>query len=410
MKKILWIIVVLVMVASLAACAPKDQADELPATADQADDAAEDTADQEGEATEDPASEEGEATASLIPSDLPAMRIGFATYSTADKQTIQFINALEYIADDFNVEIVIIDSQDGGADPIAPLENALEKGLDGVIAITSETVAMADACKRAGDVPILGVVSQPSTEEGVQQLAEYENYLGTTAFNDYKMAAEGVEALYAAGVRNLAVIGIPLGMTEMHDQRLFGARDVAAKYDDMNIVAEDFDVTNPANAIAVMAAAYPEMDGIYATYGTEAMYQAMRTEGLMGQVKFATTVANDSTPEFFESGDIVSCDGGHYSTIMTAFAILYNYLYDGTVIIPDPLVPAEVCAWVSITNIEEYETYIKYFEGDIPCYTSEELAAFIDGFNPKEVTIQNYLDEAEAFSIELVAERHEDLL
>ena len=61
----------------------------------------------------------------------------------------------------------------------------------------------------------------------------------------------------------------------------------AAKFKDLggNIIAEDYSMMGFADSISSFAAAYPEMDGIFSVILNESVFQAVTTEGLVGQVK-----------------------------------------------------------------------------------------------------------------------------
>jgi hypothetical protein len=134
----------------------------------------------------------------------------------------------------------------------------------------------------------------------------------------------------------------------------------------------------------------------------------MLTNGLVGKVKLATVDVSENTKMFVDNGTIVYIAGGQYNTIMTAFAALYNYMYDGTRIIPDPG-KAVYAPYLEIKTSSDYETYAKLVEGPTPVYKPEEIAAMIKGFNPS-FTPDDFVKVNQSYSLEDLAKRHADLL
>ena len=168
------------------------------------------------------------------------------------------------------------------------------------------------------------------------------------------------------------------------------------------IVAEDYSLMGFADSISSFAAAHPEMDGIFSVILNESVFQAITTEGLVGQVKLAGFDMSDSCDQFFESGDLVFACTGQQATIVTAFAPLYNYMYDGTYLVPDRSQMVSR-AFVEIHNAQECQDYNDYVRFST-CYSPEEIGYMIVGFNP-EYTFEEYQAMHMAFSIEDVKSR-----
>lgn len=346
------------------------------------------------------------AETGILPENLPRFRIGVLYYSFTDKLGSQMKAAMDYLAEDFNVEFVFMESATGADGYLTAIENTLQTGLDGILAVYANAAAL-EACKKAGNVPYVCIQAEPSGEDLAKELASYECYLGSVCENDYHVGCRTVEGLYAQGCKKIALCGLTPGLSATHDNRARGVKDTVAKYDDLELIAEDFSMAEFANAISTFAAAFPEMDGLITTMGSESVYQAMRTEGLTGNIKYATIDISESTGDYFESGDLSWIAGGQYGTTMVGFAILYNYLCDGTRIIEDTS-KTFYRPFIEVTSFDEYETYLKYVDGDVPVYTVEEVAKMIKGFNP-EVSFDTYLKAAEEYSLQDIINRHEGL-
>jgi hypothetical protein len=341
-----------------------------------------------------------------LPADLPSYRIGVMYFTFTDKLGSQMKNALDYLAEAFNIEFVYIEATYSSEAGQAALETALQTGLDGVIAVSSG-VAFVEACKTAGDVPCVSIQIEPNDDQVAQDMAAYDCYLGAVCENDYQVGVNAAEALYASGVRNLGICGLTPGLARSHDDRIRGVKSVIDKYDDLTLSAEDYTMAEYAKSISSFAAAYPEMDGLFASQGVETIYQTMNTEGLIGSVKLATVDISESTGDYFDNGTLISIAGGQYGTTMVGFALLYNYLCDGTRIIPDTSVTLRR-PFIEVTSSEEFQDYLTYVDGDVPVYTVDEVAAMIHGFNP-EAGFETYTQAAADYSLADIVARHGDL-
>jgi hypothetical protein len=339
--------------------------------------------------------------------DMQRYRIGVVYGQFTDKLGMQMKNAMDYLAEAFNIEFVYLESGMGGSEgQLTVIESALQGGLNGILTVGC-TPAMLDAAKKAGNVPIVMIQSEPTTPEVAAEMARFDNYLGAVCENDYHVGARAAEALYAAGARNFCVVGITKGLSKTHDQRAQAAIDTIKSHDDAKLLADEYNMGLMADAIASFAASYPEMDGVFATYGTEAAYQAFRVSGLSGLVKYATIDVSESTGEYLASGELAWIAGGQYGTTMVGFAVLYNYLADGSRIIPDTSVTM-YRPFLEIAGLEDYETYVKYVDGRIPVYSIGEVGNMIHAFNP-EVDFDYFKRLGDVYSIDDIARRHSEL-
>lgn len=397
MKRIITLMLALVLVLSMAACGSG------------AEKASENTSAPVAE-TKSPVAEtensvqEPVVPDSILPADLPNYKIVLSYAQFTDTLGGQMKTAMEYLAKDFNIEFVFVES---GADSLAAIESALQSDIDGIVMVNA-TTAILDASKKAGNVPVVMIQSEPTTEDVAKEMAAYDNYLGAICENDYQVGYRALEALYEAGSRNFCIGGLTKGISKTHDQRAQAALDFISTKSDAKLLADDYSLGLWADATTAFSASFPEMDGLFCTGGVEGVYQVMRTEGLSGRVKYATIDIQESTGEYFESGDLAWIAGGQYGTTMVGLAVLYNYLADGTRIIPDTTATL-YRPFLEVSNTEEFEIYKTYVDGDIPVYTVEEVAQMIHKFNP-DVDFEYYTKMAEVYSIEDIKSRHAGLI
>lgn len=387
MKKVVTILLALSIVFSIVACSGNQPA-----------------AESETPSTETGAAAES-ATESILPTDLPKYKIALVYSTFTDKLGGQMKSAMEYLAKDFNIDFVFLETG-YTADTVTVIESTLQNGIDGIIMVGASP-AVLDAAQKAGNVPVVMIQSEPTTPEIAQEMATYDNYLGAICENDYEVGYNALEALYNAGARNFGIAGLTKGISKTHDDRAQAAIDFINSKSDAKLLADDYSMGLWSDALTSFAASFPEMDGFFATGGSEGVYQVMRTEGLSGKVKYATIDIQESTGEYFQSGDLAWIAGGQYGTTMVGFAVLYNYLADGTRIIPDTSVTL-YRPFLELNSYEDYEVYLKYVDGDVPVYTVEEVAQMVHKFNP-DANFEYFQNLAETYSMEDIETRHANL-
>ena len=415
MKKVLCVFLsLLLLLGCLAGCAssgktPNDNAksdnvqnnneQSAPAESDSSD------ADKAPEASSDDAPEAPESAGVQIPADLPHYKIGVSYTSFTTAIGALYKASLESLSEAYNVEFVFLESSGASSEQAQmALDTAMQSGLDGLISVSASASIM-ESARTAGDIPVVAFQFVPRNDDVQAELLSYSNYLGSVASDDYACGMAAADALYEAGSRNIAVCAMTPGLSKSQDQRVAGFLDGIAQHDDMKVIADDYSRGDYATAISAFAAAYPEMDGIFATFANESVYQTIFSEGLADKVKLATADISDSVPDFLDNGTLVYVNSGNL--IMEAFAVLYNDLYDGTKLIPDSSVV--YFPFIDIHSSEEYETYMKYVEGNLPVYTPEELAELIHGFNP-EMTSEKLLELANSYSLNSIVERHKGMV
>ena len=385
MKKLISLIMVLVTCVSFVACkAPAPAANDVaPEAAASAPVAA--------------------ATASNlnIPSDLPRFKILVREMNFTNTLYAGWKTALESVQDQFNVEFVFVETGGSTDTSKQALESALQTGINGSLdlGLTEQDLQIMLPAKCSS----MMYSSEPTDATTATTMAGYTNYIGSVDEDNYGSGLKAAEALYQAGCKNIAVAGVTKGLAKLMDERLRGFLDGVATHPDMKIIAEDYSMVEFAKAISTFAAAYPEMDGVYVSLINESVFQAFTTEGLVGRVKLAGWDVSESTKDYIENGTLVYTGAGQEGSILVAFAVLYNYLYDGTYIIPDRAVTVPR-AYIDILTAQDYDNYMTYIVNS-PAYTPDEVAGMIKAFNPS-FTYEQFVELNKNYSLDDIMQRH----
>ncbi len=332
-----------------------------------------------------------------LPGDLPHKKIAaIGIYSGMELYT-QWKKNMETLLEPFNVEIQFIETGTG-ADLESVVESICVAGVDGIIAQNYSETGIQVAQKYG--VPWVTYCTTV-TPETLKILAGYDNFLGVVAEDDIAGAQHCAQSMFDAGCRKVALVGLSRGLSDMMDYR---ADSFIETFKSLGgeIIAEDYSLMEFNNAIATIAASHPEMDGMFFTMSNDGIFQALTTEGLVGNIKVGCFDFSDSAEDFFDNGMLVFAAGGQSGTMNCAFPVLYSYMLDGTYLIPDRTIPV-YRNFIEIHNSEEFANYNDYVRYS-PCYTPDELGSMVPGLNPG-FTFEDYKQVNADYSIEDVMNR-----
>lgn len=336
-----------------------------------------------------------ESVAFQFPENLPEFKIGCIGVYTGSELYIQWKNNLQSLEDKFNVSFQFVDQ---GGDTAADVENMCTAGVNGILMQgCSESILQ---ITEKYNVP-LAVYCTTFSDEEMEAFSKYKTFLGVISEDDNVGARDAAQAMYDAGCRNVAVAGLTRGISQSQDDR---ADSFIARFKEIggNIIAEDYTYALFADSISSFAAAYPEMDGVFSVFLLEGVFQAFSTEGLVGNTKLASFDLTENCIDFLDNGTMVFTACGQQGTIMTAFAILYNYLYDETYLVPDRS-EMVVRSFINIYNAEDADAYNKYIRYST-IYSPEEIGNMIIGFNP-EFSFDAFKELNQTYSIAEVKAR-----
>ncbi len=344
-------------------------------------------------------------TESTTLEDAPSFKFGFIHTSFSDQLGIMYQKYAQYAADQLGCEIIFTEATDTDS-RMAAVQNMIEMGCQGIIN-TTISESMLQLCEDAG-VYYIQVGNTISDPELAAFAADSEFFLGSCLVDNYQVGRNMVDALYEQGCRKLAFMEFTPGTVTTMDDRADGMHDAAEAYSDLEIVTE---YTGAANTFGdgaeqILASYGAEIDGIVAVMANASIAASIYSYGLSDQIKYAGVDIQEGTDELLEAGTMAYVAGGAFPNAEIAVAMLYNYLTDYKIWTDDEDITRPL---IELQSVEDYDNYMKYFEGDLPCYTGDELKTIVGLYNP-DVTMEDVRALAADSSIESCVERHAGLI
>lgn len=335
--------------------------------------------------------------------ELPKFKIGFSYWSNVDVLGKQFYDNLKAVVEGVGSEFMYLDwptvDPDGAQEAT---QNLIEAGCDGIITVAL-TPAMIEMCDQNGVklMTFAGGLDAPSI---VELIKASENYVGNFLSKDYEAGQTIAESLKNAGCTKIAYVSGPAGQGKQHEDRVRGIEDYIAENTDIELVT-NYRGADAVDGIRQILTAYPEIDGVAFTGNDGSGIGAIYADGLQDRVKVAYVDTQQGDDKYIEDGTLVWIGDGQAPLINLAFAMLYNSLTGNPMLTGDERLEPVTGSYVHITNIEEYNDFVKYYLGDEPVYNADDIKQLLVAHNP-EATIDDIKQLADTNSIESVKERH----
>lgn len=333
------------------------------------------------------------------------IKMGFIHNSFSDQLGVMYQKYAQYAADELGCEIVFAEAADNDS-KISAQQNMIELGCDAIINTTCSE-SLLQMCEDAG-VYYVQLGNTIADSDLAEYAAECEYFIGNILVDNYDVGANMVNALYEQGCRKLAFIEFTPGQATTMDDRARGMQEAAEAYDDLEIVTT---YTGQSASFAdgteqILASYGGKIDGVVSVMANAAIPAAIFAYGMSDQIKYAGVDIQEGTDELLASGTMAYVAGGAFPNAEIAVAMAYNYLTGYKIWADNEDITRPL---LELKSVEDYENYMKYFEGEIPCYSGEELKTIVGEFNP-DVTIDDVRMFALDSDINSVAERHKDLL
>ena len=341
------------------------------------------------------------------------VRIGVSIWGYTDALGTKVYNFLNYAADALDCEVEFVATGFDTEETVASIENLCARGCDGIIVCNSSDGVMPKLIKICEDNEVyLAQFFRKINDPEVMKIAEGSKYyIGTTHEDEISTGYNLGMALAEKGVKTTAIISWNHGDATAEDR--YAGYTKAFTESGIKILAEQWEIMvaeKAANAAESFMAAYPDLDSIVVTGGSgeplAGTVSAIENRGMTGKVQVVSTDFIPTLREDLAAGRISAMSGGHWTDPFFSFMLAYNTIVGGY----------DTDGWeeilmdmVYVSSVEDYDNYDKWFNGDVPPYTTEEIQNLAYTFN-KNTTVDDLKAAAAAISIEDVMARHEGMI
>ena len=363
----------------------------------------------EGGGNESPASGTGETAPNK-----DRIKIGVAIWAYTDALGKDVYDFLNYTAQALDCDVEFAANGFDTEETVANIENLIASGCDAIIVCNSSDGIMPKLIKTCDENGVyLAQFFRVINDEGVAQMAgESEYFLGCTHEDEESTGYNLGLKLAEKGVKNAGLISWNHGDATAEARYVGYTR--AFEENGINLLAEQWEINTAEDAAKTtenFIAAYPEMEAIVVTGGSgeplAGTINAIENLGKVGDIHVVSTDFLPTLREDIESGKISAMSGGHWADPFFSFMLAYNTVAGGY---SDAEKPTEITMdMVYVASVEDVDNYNKWFLGDVPPYTAEEIQALSVTHNAA-ATLADLKAAAKALSLEDVMTRHEGMI
>lgn len=416
MKKIIAIVLCIILTLTMIGCsggaAGTDTADVDTQTENAAGDQAENAAGESETSGADESGAEDAAADNAVSETVSTdpVKLGVIFYSKDDSLGQLVYSYLNYAAEVIeNLEIQWVFGSYDAASQVADAENLIAAGVDGIMCLTLDDLAMqqiANLCNE-NEVYFQVMFRMPSEEETKAVLDTYEYYVGYAIEDTENTSYETVRIMADRGIEKIGVGGNTHSATST--LRMNGMEKGC---EDFNIeVLAQFDLGNDVSSIQSdvqnILDSYSDVEAIWLMSGSLGIADITintlkahqdATGKTVGVVTFDTF---EGMAAAFEDDILWGAVGGQAPLCLQAFAALYNAV-DG-----HPLSDEKVellFPFLVLTDSEDLDLFEQYYNNtEVQIYDEELIKSMLYRYNP-DVSLDLLKDLSASYSMDWIKE------
>lgn len=416
MKKMIAIVLCIILTLTMIGCsggaAGTDTADVDTQTENAAGDQAENAAGESETSGADESGAEDAAADNAVSETVSTdpVKLGVIFYSKDDSLGQLVYSYLNYAAEVIeNLEIQWVFGSYDAASQVADAENLIAAGVDGIMCLTLDDLAMqqiANLCNE-NEVYFQVMFRMPSEEETKAVLDTYEYYVGYAIEDTENTSYETVRIMADRGIEKIGVGGNTHSATST--LRMNGMEKGC---EDFNIeVLAQFDLGNDVSSIQSdvqnILDSYSDVEAIWLMSGSLGIADITvntlkahqdATGKTVGVVTFDTF---EGMAAAFEDDILWGAVGGQAPLCLQAFAALYNAV-DG-----HPLSDEKVellFPFLVLTDSEDLDLFEQYYNNtEVQIYDEELIKSMLYRYNP-DVSLDLLKDLSASYSMDWIKE------
>lgn len=347
-------------------------------------------------------------TPSADPVSFDPVKIGVIFYSKDDSLGQLVYSYLNYAAEVVdNLEIQWVFGSYDAASQLADAENLISAGVDGIMCLTLDDVAMqqiASLCNE-NEVHFQVMFRMPSNDDTKAILDSYEYYVGYAIEDTVSTSYETINMLSEAGIGKIAVGGNTHSSTSM--LRMEGMNNGCKDFN-IDILSEfdiGTDVASIQSDVQNVLDSYPDVEAIWSMSGSlgiaDIIVNTLRAhQSSTGKnVRFITFDTFDGMSQAFDDGILLGAVSGQAPLCLQAFAALFNAI-DGHPLSTDKV--GLYFPFLIISSSEDLEFMENYYNNtEVQLYDEEVIKSMLYRYTP-DVNLDELVELWSSFSMDWI--------
>ncbi len=348
-----------------------------------------------------------------------AFKVGFLDQSGEAPPVVRMREIIRSVVETAGGELLTDTTNEDSADAqVNAVEKLISAGADGIIMTQladSILPAIINMCEENG--VYLGITFRNIGDVDVANVVEASEYYAGNCYEDEETIAYNVMSKAFEknpDIKQIGLIALAIG-DATSDARVAGITR-AAEENGAEIVAEVRDINQASDATEAVqnfVAAFPDIDcvavaGCYDNSAITALPEAIKSTGLTSdEISIVSCDGGADLTKLFDYGYAISVGGGHLEIDRGSTAVMLVNAIQG-----NPLgTPAHISIpYMYFGSVEDVSDYAIYVEGDIPIWTPEEISENLLISQNPDLTPEDVIAYIQAYSLESLVERHEDLV
>lgn len=346
--------------------------------------------------TENGASESEETQEAAEDADLT---VGVVIWSTDDGLGADSKKALDAVAADLGVNLIYRTGSYDAENQTTDIENLIAAGADGVmccVIVDSATDELLKICEDA-DIDFQVFFRNIIDQDAYDYCMASEHFAGYICEDEGAAGVDMVDELIAQGCTTFGLLNREAG-NGVVDRRQQGVMDYLDEKGLTYYVSTSTSTataTEMVDATDQLLAAYPDIDGLILSSGSNGAIDAIVTDLEGTDIKLTSFDTPADIESAFNAGNLCMLTTGAQIDPVYAFINLYCKM-TGT---PKSETPTEYGSnYIYMKSAEDATTYEKYFS-EFNTYTSDEVKSMV------EMDLEAFVNEMANYSLEMVADK-----
>lgn len=327
------------------------------------------------------------------------LTIGVVIWSTDDGLGADSKKALDAAAEALGINLIYRTGSYDAENQTTDYENLIAAGVDGIMCTTlvdTSTDELLKICEDAG-IPMQLMFRNIIDEEAYNYCMSSDQFAGYVVEDEENAGAKMVDKLLDEGCEAIGLVFREAG-NGVIDRRQAG---VLARLEELDVpyyttITNTATATDASDATAQLVAAYPDIDGIIMSSGSNGSIDGLITYLDGTDIKLTSFDTPADLSGSFEAGNLVMVVSGTQIDPLYALINLYNKIQGQ----PFSDTPTEIQSnYIYLETVDDVTTYDEYF-GTFQTYTPDEIVGLT------QMDFDSFLEEVSNYSLQTVVDKN----